>query len=83
MVGGLASEGRTPFWLRYHRDTSSFQTVADRIMASQFAADARGDGGHIWLPLRVSDDRSGAVIVDELAGQIDELRALAAGSEPS
>ena len=80
VVGGLASEGRTPFWLRYHRKTSSFREVADRIMASRLAADARGDGGHIWLPLRVSEDRSGAAIIDELADGIETIRAVAAGS---
>jgi len=79
VVGGLAEEGRPPFWLRYHKNTSSFQTVADRIMKSQYAADARDNGGHIWLPLRVSNDRSGAAIVDELTGKIDDIRAVAAG----
>ena len=81
VVGGRASEGRTPFWLRYHRKTSSFREVADRIMASRLAVDARGDGGHIWLPLRVSGDRSGAAIIDELADGIESIRAVAAGSE--
>ena len=80
VVGGLA-EGGTPFWLRYHRVTGNFKTVAKRIMASRFAADARGDGGHIWLPLRVSADRSGAAIVDELVEQIEEIRVVAAGAE--
>jgi hypothetical protein len=82
VLTGLASEASTPFWLRYHRDTSSFRTVADRIMASRFASDARGDGGHIWLPLRVSDDRSGAAILDELADRIEDIRTVAAGREP-
>lgn len=72
VVGGLADQG-TPFWLRYHRDTSSYQTLAERIVASRFAADAVGDGGHIWLPLPVSGDRSGAAIVDELVEQIEEI----------
>src|SRR5262249_47591793 len=67
----------TPFWLRYHRDTSSFLTVADRLMASRLAADARGDGGHIWLPLRVSADRSGAAILDELAQRIEDIQTVA------
>jgi hypothetical protein len=82
VVGGLADQG-TPFWLRHSRrySGSSFQTVTDRIMASRFAADARGDGGHIWLPLRVSAKRSGAAIVDELLEQIEEIRAVAAGAE--
>jgi hypothetical protein len=65
--------------LRYHRDTSGFQTVAARIMASRFASDARIDTGHIWLPLFVSDDRSGAAILDELTHRIEDIRAVAAG----
>jgi hypothetical protein len=36
VLSGLAVD--TPFWLRYHKDTSSFQKVADRIMASPLAA---------------------------------------------
>ena len=28
VVGGLAGEGETPFWLRYHHTTSSYWTVA-------------------------------------------------------
>lgn len=79
VLSGFAREGRTPFWLRYHRDTSSFRTVADRIAESRFASDARGEGGHIWLPLRVSDDRSGAAILDELAHRIEDIRVVAAG----
>ena len=81
VVSGLAGEGGTPFWLRYHRDTSSFREAADRIMASHLATDARGNGGHIWLPLRVSADRSGATIVRELADQIEGIQGVAAGSE--
>lgn len=81
VVGRLASEGGTPFWARYHRKTSSFREAADRIMASRLATDARGDGGHIWLPLRVSKDRSGAAIIDEPADGIETIRAVAAGSE--
>jgi hypothetical protein len=80
LVGGLARQG-TPFWLRYHRATSSYQTVADRIMASHFAADARGDGGHLWLPLRVPADRSGAAVIDELVEQIKAICAVAASAE--
>lgn len=74
VVGGLPG---SPFWLRYHRDTPNFQTFAERIMASRFAAEARGDGGHVWLPLRVSADRSGATIVGELIEQIEAIRAVA------
>jgi hypothetical protein len=50
-------------------------------MASRLAADARGEGGHVWLPLHVSADRSGAAIVDELVERIEEIRAVAAGAE--
>ena len=78
VVGSLAGHG-TPFWIRYHRKTSSFQAVADHIMASRLAVDARGDGGHIWLPLHVSADRSGTAIVAELLERIEEIRAIAAG----
>jgi hypothetical protein len=80
VLGGLADPG-TPFWLRYHRDTGSYQAVASRIMASRYASDARGDGGHTWLPLRVSADRSGVGLVDELLGQIEAIRTVAAGGE--
>jgi hypothetical protein len=76
----LARAGRTHFWLRYHKDTPSFRAVSERIMASRFASDAIGNGGHVWLPLRVSDDRSGAAIVAELADKIEEIRAVAAGA---
>jgi hypothetical protein len=74
----------TPFWLRYSRTwcNASLQSVAHRIMTSRFAADARGDFGGIWVPLRVSPDRSGAAIIDELVGQIEAIRAVAAGAEP-
>jgi hypothetical protein len=78
LVGGLPG---SPFWLRYHRDTPNFQTFAERIMASRFAADSRGDGGHVWLPLRVSAHRSGATIVSELIEQTEAIRAVAEGPE--
>ena len=80
VVGEFANHG-TPFWLRYDRYycKASFETICDRIMTSRFAPDARGDGGHIWVPLRVSADRSGAAIVPELVGEIEEIRAVAAG----
>jgi len=78
VLNGLAVD--TPSWLRYHKDTSSFQEVAERIMASPLAGEARGNGGHRWLPLRVSADRSGAAVVDELAAQIEGIQAIAAGS---
>lgn len=78
VVGGLPG---SPFWLRYHRGTPNFQSFAERIMASRFAAEARGDGGHVWLPLRVSADRSGATIIGELIEQIETIRAVAEGPE--
>lgn len=81
VIGRPADQG-TPFWLRYHRETGSYQAVVSRIMASRYAPDARGDGGHIWLPLRVSADRSGAGIIDELVEQIEEIRTVAAGTAP-
>jgi hypothetical protein len=81
-VGVLSGFGDTPFWLRFHKDTSSFQEVANRIMASPLAEEAGGNGGHIWLPLRVSDDRSGEAILSELAAQIEAIQAVAAGAEP-
>jgi hypothetical protein len=80
VVTPLADRG-TPFWLRYHWTQSSYQTVVSRIMASRYAVGARNDGGHIWLPLHVSADRSGATIVDELIEQIEAIRAVAAGAE--
>jgi hypothetical protein len=67
--------------LRYNRDTPNFQTFAERIMGSRFAAEARGDGGHVWLPLRVSGDRSGATIISELIEQIESIRAVPEGPE--
>ena len=85
-VGVWLSDGRarggTPFWLRYHHDTSSFQTVSDRIMTSRFAGDTWGDGGHRWLPLRVSGESAGAAISDELTQRIEEIRDVAAGAAP-
>lgn len=82
-ISGLPSEGQTPFWLRYHRDTPGFRIASDRITASHFAADAQGDGGHTWLPLRVSSDRSGAALIEELCAQIDEIRAVVGGNGSS
>ena len=78
LVGGLPG---TPFWLRYHRETPNFRIFADRIMASRFAPAARGEGGHLWLPLHVSADRSGATIVSELIEEIEAIRAVAEGPE--
>jgi hypothetical protein len=78
VAGGLPV---TPFWLRYHRETPNFRIFADRIMASRFAAAAGGDGGHLWLPLQVSADRSGATIVGELIEGIEAIRAVAEGPE--
>ena len=74
VAGGLPG---TPFWFLYHRETPNFRIFADRIMASRFAAAAGGDGGHLWLPLRVSADRSGATIVGELIEGIEAIRAIA------
>jgi hypothetical protein len=73
----------TPFWLRYQRAwcKANFQSVADRIMTSRFAADVRSDDGRVWVPLRVSPDGSRAAIVDELVEQIEAIRAVAAGAE--
>lgn len=83
VAGGLATAGGTPFWLRYHKKTPDFQTISGRIIASRYARDARGNQGHTWLPLRVSLDRSGAAILEELTAKIEEIRAIAAGSEAS
>jgi hypothetical protein len=82
VVAGLADQ-RTPFWMRYQRTycEASFQIISERIMASQFAGDARAGAGHdVWLPLHVSADRNGAAIVDELVERIDEIRAVASGA---
>jgi hypothetical protein len=49
-------------------------------LASRFATHGRGDGGHVWLPLRVSADSSGASIVGELIEQIEAIRAVAEGA---
>ncbi len=78
-LGFVAGLPGTPFWLRYHRETPNFRIFADRIMASPFAAAARGEGGHVWLPLPVSADRSGATIVSELIEAIEAIRAVAEG----
>ena len=78
VAGGL--EG-TPFWFRYHQGTPNFRIFRDRIRASRFSGAARGDGGHVWLPLRVSPDRSGATIVGELIEEIEAIRAVAEGPE--
>jgi hypothetical protein len=67
--------------LRYHRETPNFRIFADRIMASRFAADARGEGGPVWLPLAVSADRSGATIISELIQEIEAIRAVAEAPE--
>jgi hypothetical protein len=79
-----AADQGTPFWLRYHRESRyrpvNFQVVSQRILASRFGPEARGDGGHVWLPLRVSPDRGGASVVDQLAERIEEIRAVAAGA---
>lgn len=48
-------------------------------MGSGFAKDARGEGGHVWLPLSVSGDRGGATVVNELGQGIKAIRAVAAG----
>ena len=73
----------TPFWLRYQRAwcKANFQSVADRIMTSRFAADARCDDGGVWVPLRLSPGRSRAAIVGELVEQIEAIRAVAAGAD--
>jgi hypothetical protein len=78
VAGGLPG---TPFWLRYHRETPNFPIFADRIMASRFAAVAGNIGGHLWLPLRVSADRSGATMIGELIKEIEAIRAVAEGPE--
>lgn len=83
VVGKFADSQTTPFWLRYHKDTSHFSTIRERIMASGFAAESRLDAGHIWLPLRASDDVSGAAVVRELVDQVREIQEVAAGPEPS
>ena len=44
-----------------------------------FITARRGDHGGVWVALRVSPDRSGAAIVDELVAQIEAIRAVAAG----
>jgi hypothetical protein len=84
VVAGPEAQG-TPFWLRYHRESSyggaSFTQVVRRFQSSRFAADLRGDGGHLWLPLRVSADRGGAAVVAELIEQIEAIRAVAASAE--
>ena len=50
-------------------------------LASRFATQGRGDGGHVSLPLRVSADRSGATVVGELTEQIEAIRAVAQAPE--
>lgn len=79
-VGVVSGLPGTPFWLRYNRTTPNFRTFAERIKASRFAAEARGEGGHVWLPLHVSPDRSGATIVGELIDQIEAIRTVGEGA---
>ena len=63
LILGPTDQG-TPIWLRYQRAwcKADFQGVAERIMSSRFAAGARSDSGGVWVPLRVSPDRSRAAV---------------------
>jgi len=80
VAGVFADAGNTPFWVRYHKKTPSFPAMRDRLMASGFAARARSDEGHVWLPLEVSGDVSGTIVVAELAEQVRKIHVTATGT---
>jgi hypothetical protein len=67
----------TAFWLRYHWDTPDFQTVAERIMASRFAATRGTRAVTSGCPYACRLTAAEPPIVGELVEQIDAMRALA------
>lgn len=46
-----------------------------------WGAEARLDDGHLWLPLRVSSDVSGTMIVTQLVDQARALNAVTPGGD--
>lgn len=69
IVGAFAKYGH-PLWLRYHKEATDFANIDARLNGSNLRADARREEGHIWLPLDVPADLSGAGIVVSLVEQV-------------
>jgi hypothetical protein len=70
IVGKFADRGDSPLWLRYHSQTPHFQEIEARLRSSDLEDRARDDQGHIWLPLTVPNDLSGAAIVAAIGEEV-------------
>jgi hypothetical protein len=80
---------RTPFWMRWHRDTGHDTGVTDAIEDAlrQAGEDpTRDEDGHLWMPLHPRLGVGGEAIVEQLVGRALELHEITRpppGAEPA
>jgi hypothetical protein len=65
---------KTPFWLRFHRDTPNFSVIQKRLFEPKFSEKLLESGGHIWMPLDVPlGGVPGESLVDSLVEQAEKV----------
>jgi hypothetical protein len=72
-------EWETPIWMRFHRATSNFRVIRDRIKRSNLKIVE--SGGHIWIPLEVLRDVAGEQMIEDLVRQAEEVLRVAFQTE--
>lgn len=69
----------TPIWMRFHRATSNFKVIRQRIELSNL--EQVESGGHIWIPLEVLRDASGEKMIENLVKQAEKVLQVAYQAE--
>jgi hypothetical protein len=69
----------TPIWMRFHKDTSKFRLIRERIRTSDLRK--LESSGHIWMPLDIPRDVSGDQMVQSLVDQAQEVVRVAYPAE--
>ena len=57
--------------MRFHKDTSEFRVIRQRIAASKL--DWLESGGHVWIPLDAPLEVAGERMVEALVAQAEEV----------
>ncbi len=69
---------QTPIWMRYHYRTSDFAVAKQRLRASGAVVD-EAKRGHIYVPVDLPLDVSGAEVVRLVKGQVQRVHSVALG----
>lgn len=65
----------TPIWMRFRKDTGSFERIKKRIKAASINYEK--SGGHIWIPMNVEIDKSAEEMIQSLVEQAQKIMRVA------